>query len=102
MKYLIGFILIFSLNANGQKAANKVRSEPPIKKGAVIEIEEYYTESDTFSVVITTEREVGPNIATRKALFKAIGLEGKVKKSDLIGAEYTLKEDLPLIAPENP
>ena len=73
-----------------------------ITKGAEIEIDSYDVDSDTYEVIVKKESEVGPNVTTLEYLQKATDGQAmpkgnSKKKSDLVGAEFTIKNDLKLL-----
>lgn len=77
-------------------------TNPPIKAGTEITVNDYHAETDIFMVTMTAEPDVGPNFATAAALHKALDREGTVKsfvknKDQLIGSIFTLTKELPLI-----
>lgn len=98
MKWIIGLTLMVSLNCFAKSKAAEF-TEPPIKKGALIEVEEYDSNTDTFYVKIVKEPDIGPNITTPENLYRAAGIDGKgKKKKSFVGSEFTLGEELKLLS----
>ena len=96
---LLTLVLMSSFNA---LAKIEDRS---INKGAEITVDQYDKKAKVFLIIINKESAVGPNYATPEALAKAIGSEKSDSRfkegiSQLIGAEFTLKSDLPLLSEE--
>ncbi|MGE4130209.1 MAG: hypothetical protein AB7F86_01150 [Bdellovibrionales bacterium] len=93
--------------ANPNKPVKSHRSPIPkerlkIKKGAEIIIGNYLEKSNTYEVIISRERAVGPNVATPDAIKKSVGLSEPVKDLQKSwarspGTIYVLKKDLPLL-----
>lgn len=80
-------------------------TNPPIKAGVEITVNDYHKDTDVFMITMTAEPDVGPNFATSAALQKALDHEGSLKnfikmKDNLIGSIFTLKSELPLVEPE--
>lgn len=96
---ILPLAIFFALSA-------QATTNPPIKAGVEITIEDYHRELDVFMVTINKERAVGPNFATSLDLWRSLGHEWTradfIKKKDqLIGTVLTLKKPLPLIEGED-
>jgi len=98
MKYVF---LILAWRAFAAPAAgNLVRH---VKKGASITISAYSEKVHAVLLTINSEKAVGPNYADVKPLLKAIDSQDSEnefmkKKSDLMGAVFQLKSELPLLS----
>jgi hypothetical protein len=124
MRYLLAVLIAFSfpLHANDpahtppgvmskgtepKKSAKPVDpTNPPIKAGTEITVNDYHKDTDVFMVTMNAEPDIGPNFATSTALWKALEFEGSVKqfvknKDQLIGSIFTLKKELPLVDPQD-
>ncbi len=97
--------LTFAENSKKPLTTAEVKASiahPSLNKGTQIEIYRYDKSSDAFEVSIVKEPGVGPNVATPEALYKVIQTDVDFatflkKKSEYVGAEFTLKEKLPLL-----
>ena len=76
--------------------------EPPITKGTSITVESYQPSTRTFHVTIVNRPAIGPNIAAKEDLYKALGFTKQQIKAankaplSIKGIVYSLKRNLPL------
>lgn len=76
--------------------------DPPIPKGAMIEVNSYDPVSETYSLILVNERAVGPNVATIQDLAKAVStLNAKTlqeKPNAILTNQYLLDNELRLLS----
>ena len=98
------FAISFLIASSSFAAEKKMRAvnEPPIRKGAMIEVSGYDAAARIYSVVIVNERGVGPNRAKFEDMLEAVSTLNKnlvtAKPNSIVGNQYTLDKELPLLA----
>lgn len=99
--------VIFSLWASlgltaGPVSKIPLEADPPIRAHAMIEIQKFDSRSQTYSIVLTKEPAVGPNIATPEALARALGMTDARKltadPSRIEGHVYQTNQQLELLS----
>ena len=99
MKILLSLLIVLSF----QVVFAKGTPEPPIKKGASVQMKTWDATAKAVDVKIVNEPEVGPNFADADEFLAAIGFnaakikEAKKDPSKLKGVVFTLKTNLKLL-----
>lgn len=95
MKYLA-----LSLCLTASVAFAAIDDEPPIRAGAMIEVEAWNAKSQTYDIVMTKYSAQGPNYAKVASLLKAVtslnASRVRAKPESIVGLSFKLDADLAL------